>query len=61
MENAGRVIAFAIALNMMLLAYQVPTNLTSVLGWIFGGFLALAVLASFRKPSRYSEKHGDQL
>lgn len=59
MENFGRILAFAMGLNMLLLAYQVPTNVTTVLGWVFGSLLCLAVLASFVRPKRYSEKHGD--
>jgi len=38
--------------TFMLLAYQVPTNVTSVLGWVFGSLLVLAVLASFAKVKR---------
>jgi hypothetical protein len=61
MENFGRILAFAMGLNMMLLAYQVQTNLTTVLGWVFGSLLCLAVLMSFAKPKRYSEPHGDNV
>jgi hypothetical protein len=60
MENFGRILAFAMGLNFMLLAYQVD-NVTGVLGWVFGALLCLAVLASFSKPKRYPGKHGDQL
>jgi hypothetical protein len=48
-------------LNFFLLAYQVPTNVTSVLGWVFGSLLCLAVLASFLKAKRYPGKHGDNV
>ena len=61
MENFGRVLAFSMGLNMMLLAYQVPTNVTSVLGWVFGSLLWLAVLMSFVRPKRYPVKHGDSV
>jgi hypothetical protein len=61
MEVFGKVLAFGMGLNFFLLAYQVPTNVTSVLGWVFGSLLCLAVLASFVKPKRYSEKHGDRV
>jgi hypothetical protein len=54
-------LAFGMGLNMMLLAYQLPTNVTTVLGWIFGSLLCLAVLLSFRKAKRYPEDHGDDL
>jgi hypothetical protein len=60
MENFGRMLAFAMGLNFMLLAYQVD-NFTGVLGWVFGSLLCLAVLASFRKVKRYPEKHGDHV
>ena len=52
MENFGRILAFAMGINYMLLAYQVETNVTSVLGWVFGSLLCLAVLMSFVKPQR---------
>lgn len=61
MEQFGRILAFAMGLNFFLLAYQVPTNVTSVLGWVFGSFLTLAVLASFIKPKRYPGGRGDNL
>ena len=61
MENFGRILAFAMGLNYLLLAYQVETNVTSVLGWVFGSLLCLAVLMSFVKPKRYPEKHGDRV
>jgi len=61
MENFGRILAFAMGINYMLLAYQVPVNVTSVLGWVFGSLLALAVLASFVKPKRYPSKRGDNV
>jgi hypothetical protein len=61
MQSFGRVLLFAMGLNFMLLAYQVPTNVTSVLGWVFGCLLCLAVLMSFAKVKRYSEKHGDRV
>jgi hypothetical protein len=61
MENFGRILAFAMGLNMMLLAFQVPTNVTSVLGWVFGVLLCLAVLMSFVRPKRYSGGRGDKL
>jgi hypothetical protein len=61
MENFGRILAFAMGLNMMLLAYQVQTNITTVLGWVFGSLLCLAVLMSFAKPKRYSEPHGNNV
>jgi hypothetical protein len=60
MENFGRILAFAMGINFFLLAYQVD-NVTGVLGWIFGTILTLAVLASFVKPKRYPEKHGDRV
>ena len=52
MENFGRILAFAMGVNYFLLAYQVETNVTSVLGWVFGSLLCLAVLMSFVKPKR---------
>lgn len=61
MENFGRVLAFAMGVNYMLLAYQVPVNVTSVLGWVFGSLLSLAVLTSFVKPKRYPGKRGDNV
>ena len=60
METFGRVLAFGMGVNFFLLAYQVD-NVTGVLGWIFGALLCLAVLMSFVRPSRYSEKHGDRV
>ena len=61
METFGKILAFAMGLNFFLLAYQVPTNLTSVLGWVFGSLLCLAVLASFIKAKRYPGGHGNNL
>jgi hypothetical protein len=61
METFGKILAFGMGLNFFLLAYQVPTNVTSVLGWVFGSLLCLAVLASFVKPKRYPEKRGTNL
>jgi NhaP-type Na+/H+ or K+/H+ antiporter len=61
MQIFGKVLAFGMGLTFFLLAYQVPTNVTSVLGWVFGSLLCLAVLMSFVRPSRYSEKHGDRV
>lgn len=61
MENVGRIIAFAMGINYLLLAYQVETNITSVLGYIFGSMLCLAVLMSFVKPKRYPSGRGDNL
>ena len=52
METGGKVLVFAMGVTFMLLAYQVPTNVTSVLGWVFGSLLVLAVLASFAKVKR---------
>jgi len=60
MEYFGRILAFSMGLNFFLLAYQVD-NVTGVLGWVFGSLLCLAVLMSFVRPSRYSEKHGDRV
>jgi hypothetical protein len=60
MENFGRILAFAMGLNFMLLAYQVD-NVTGVFGWIFGVILTLTVLASFVKPKRYPGGHGTNL
>jgi hypothetical protein len=57
MENFGRILAFAMGLNFMLLAYQVD-NVTGALGWVFGVILTLAVLASFVKPKQYPGGHG---
>jgi len=59
MENFGRLLAFGMGLNMMLLAYQLPTNVTTVLGYVFGSLLCLAVLMSFAKVKRYPGKRGD--
>ena len=61
MENVGRIIAFAMGINYLLLAYQVETNVTSVLGYVFGSMLCLAVLMSFVKPKRYPSGRGDNL
>ena len=61
METFGKVLAFSMGLNFFLLAYQVPTNVTSVLGWVFGSLLCLAVLASFLKAQRYPGNHGDNV
>jgi hypothetical protein len=61
MENFGRILAFAMGLNFFLLAYQVETNVTSVLGWVFGSLLCLAVLMSFVKPRRYPGGRGDNV
>jgi hypothetical protein len=61
MENFGRILILAMGLNMMLLAYQLPTNVTTVLGWIFGSLLCLAVLMSFAKVKRYDKSHGDNV
>jgi hypothetical protein len=60
METFGKVLVFGMGVNFMLLAYQVPTNVTSVLGWVFGSILCLAVLASFVKPKRYPGGHGNK-
>tara|TARA_R110000850_G_scaffold28341_1_gene79299 strand:+ start:795 stop:980 length:186 start_codon:yes stop_codon:yes gene_type:complete len=61
MENFGRILAFAMGVNYMLLAYQVPVNVTSVLGWVFGSLLSLAVLTSLAKPKRYPGNRGDNV
>jgi len=61
MENFGRILAFAMGINYFLLAYQVETNVTSVLGWVFGSLLCLAVLMSFAKTKRYAGGRGDNL
>jgi len=61
MENFGRILAFAMGLNYILLAYQVETNVTSVLGYVFGSLLCLAVLMSFVKPKRYPSGRGDNV
>jgi hypothetical protein len=61
MENFGRILAFGMGLNFFLLAYQVPTNVTSVLGWVFGSLLCLAVLMSFVRPKRYPGGRGDNI
>jgi hypothetical protein len=61
MENFGRILAVARGLNFFLLAYQVGTNVTSVLGWVFGSLLCLAVLMSFVKPKRYPGGRGDNV
>lgn len=60
MEPVGRILVFGMGLTFMLLAYQVD-NFTGVLGWIFGGLMTLAVLASFIKPKRYPGRRGDNL
>ena len=60
MEAFGRALLFGMGLTFMLLAYQVD-NFTGILGWVFGVTLTLAVFASFVKPKRYPDKHGDQL
>ena len=61
MENFGRILAFAMGVNYFLLAYQVETNVTSVLGWVFGSLLCLAVLMSFANPKRYPGGRGDNV
>jgi hypothetical protein len=61
METFGKILAFSMGINFFLLAYQVPTNVTSVLGWVFGSLLCLAVLASFVKPKRYPRERGTNL
>jgi hypothetical protein len=61
METFGKILAFAMGLNYLLLAYQVETNVTSVLGWVFGSLLCLAVLMSFVKPKRYPSDRGDNV
>ena len=61
METFGKILAFSMGINFFLLAYQVPSNVTSVLGWVFGSLLCLAVLASFVKPKRYSEGRGTNI
>jgi hypothetical protein len=61
METFGKILAFAMGLNFFLLAYQVPTNVTSVLGWVFGSLLCLAVLASFVKAKRYPGGRGTNI
>jgi len=61
METGGKILVFAMGVTFMLLAYQVPTNVTSVLGWVFGSLLILAVLASFANLKRYPERRGDNL
>jgi hypothetical protein len=61
MENFGRILAFSMGINYLLLAYQVETNITSVLGWIFGSMLCLAVLMSFVKPKRYPGGRGNNV
>ena len=61
MENFGRILAFSMGLNYILLAYQVETNVTRVLGYVFGSLLCLAVLMSFVKPKRYPSDRGDKL
>lgn len=60
MENFGRMLAFAMGITFFLLAYQAEI-VTSVLGYIFGSLLVLAVLMSFVKPKRYPSSHGDNL
>ena len=60
METFGKIMVFAMGINFMLLAYQVPTNVTTVLGWVFGSILCLAVLASFVKAKRYPGGHGNK-
>jgi len=60
MEPIGRILVFAMGLTFMLLAYQVD-NVTGVFGWIFGGLMTLAVLASFVKPKRYPGKRGNNV
>jgi hypothetical protein len=60
MENFGRILAFAMGITFFLLAYQAEV-VTSVLGYIFGSLLCLAVLMSFLKPKRYPSEHGDKL
>jgi len=61
MENFGKILIFAMGITFFLLAYQVPTNVTSVLGWIFGSLLCLAVLMSFVKPKRYPGGRGTNI
>jgi hypothetical protein len=60
MENVGKILAFSMGINFMLLAYQVD-NVTGVFGWVFGVILTLAVLASFIKPKRYPGGRGDNV
>jgi hypothetical protein len=60
METFGKILAFSMGINFFLLAYQVD-NVTSVLGWVFGSLLCLAVLASFVKPKRYPGGRGTNL
>ena len=60
METFGKIMVFAMGINFMLLAYQVPTNVTTVLGWVFGSILCLAVLASFVKAKRNPGGHGNK-
>ena len=58
MQVVGRLLILAMSVTFMLLAYQV-NNWSGVLGWVFGGLLAMALLASFTNRTGYPGKRGD--
>ena len=58
MQTTGRMLILAMATTFILLAYQ-TTGFLSVLGYIFGTILGMALLASFARGTRYSGKRGD--
>ena len=58
MQTVGRLLILAMSVTFMLLAYQV-NNWSGVLGWVFGGLLAMALLASFANRTGYPGKRGD--
>lgn len=60
MQTVGRILILAMSVTFFLLAYESQTVL-AVAGYVFGSLLALALLASFAKKSRYPEKDGNQL
>ena len=58
MQTTGRILILAMATTFILLAYQ-TTGFLSVLGYIFGTILGMALLASFARGTRYSGKRGN--
>ena len=55
METGGKILVFAMGVTFMLLAYQVPTNVTSVLGWCLGHCWCWRFSHRLRKSSAWTK------